>query len=119
MRLDAVGDSLGARQAGGGGIPDRPSLHRAPAGPVAQRHPLLRPIADAIHQLDGAQPEVVAGRVANLDRPRRGQLQPIGGPQDLDARRGVGLGGQAMAALLADRPAERRLQPKPIAPVLQ
>ena len=118
-RLDAIRDSLGAAQPGRRGIPQRAPLHRAPAAAVAQQRPLLGTFAGARDQLDDAQAEIVAGRIADLDRPRRRQLQPVRRAQDLDARRAVGLGGQVVAARLAHSAAEGRLQPEPVARVFR
>ena len=100
-RLDAVGDPIGAAARDRRRIPQRASLHRAGAAAVAERHPLFGAIARPEDQIDRAQAVVVAGGVPDLDRARRRQLQPIGGTEDFDPRRRVGLDDQVVAAVLA------------------
>ena len=118
VRLDVVVDALARDERRRRWIPKRAALDGARAAGVAEQHALLGGVAHAIHELDGAEAVVVRGRVSDLDGPRRRQLEVIGRSLDLDARRGVGLGLDAVARLLAHRASQRRLQPESIGPAL-
>src|SRR5205814_9740143 len=100
--LDPVGDPLRAAEARRGRIPERSSLHRARARAVAEQDALLGSIARPEHQIDGPDAVVAAGRVTDLDRARRRQLEAVRRAEDFDPRRRVRLDGQMMAARLAN-----------------
>jgi hypothetical protein len=76
-------------------------------------HALLGSVVHAVHERDLGQTEVVAGVVADLDRPWRGQFQAIGGPHDVDLGRLIAFDHDAMGALLAHRPTKKGQQATP------
>jgi hypothetical protein len=101
------------------GIPDGAPLGAARPVWILQGLAVLGPIVDAEDQLDAVEAEVIVGREAHLDRPRRRQLQSIGRSVDLDAGGAVGFGLQAVAVQLADGTADHGLQPETIGPAVE
>src|SRR5262249_20201318 len=111
LGLEVIGDAGAGRERDLGEVPVELRLRRARSGTPRRKDLALLLAAGALpDERDLADPVIVVDVVGELDAPARRDIELVGGGDELDARRAVGLDLDAVRLGLEERAALGRLE---------
>ena len=111
LGLDAIRHTRARREHGRGRLEGRGGAHLARALRIFEQVSLLGSVVHAVDNRDLRQSVIVVGVVGDFHRSWCRQLQMIGGTDDVDLGRPVGLDHDLVGVFFAYRPAKKRQKP--------